>query len=146
MSTNVFKFDTSVFLFSLLSFTLPNSFSYQLKLMVFPWILSDSKSPYVSRTLLSILVILNNVVFWMITTRPITSKSSSPFNNPLVTIPKATITIDIIVPFMFHNFLDSLEGQVTFSFFTFFQFYSVISRTEFCKFSLSLSFFFFFFC
>ena len=29
----------------------------------FPWSLSDGKSPHVSRTLLSILAVLNNVVF-----------------------------------------------------------------------------------
>ena len=32
--------------------------------------LSDSKSPRVSRTLLSILAILNNAVVWMVSTRP----------------------------------------------------------------------------
>ena len=72
--------------------------------MVFHWSLSDSKSPQVSRTLLSILAFLNNVVVWMVSTRPPTSKSSSPFNNPLVTVPKAPITIGIIVTFMFHIF------------------------------------------
>ena len=38
--------------------------------MVFHWSLSDSKSPQVSRTLLSIQVDLNTAVFWMISTRP----------------------------------------------------------------------------
>ena len=47
--------------------------------MVFHWSLSDSKSPQVSRTLLSILAVLNNVVVWMVSTYPPTSKSSSPF-------------------------------------------------------------------
>ena len=47
--------------------------------MVFHWSLSDSKSPQVSRTLLSILAVLNNAVVWMVSTRPPTSKSSSPF-------------------------------------------------------------------
>ena len=72
------------------------------------WSLSDSKSPQVSRTLLSILAVLNNVLVWMVSTRPPTSKSSSPFNNPLVTVPKAPITIGIIVIFMFHIFFNSL--------------------------------------
>ena len=49
------------------------SFSHQRQLMVFHWSLSDSKSPHVSRTLLSILAILNNVVVWMVSTRPPTS-------------------------------------------------------------------------
>ena len=40
----------------------------------------------------------------MVSTPPHTSKSSSPFNNPLATVPKPPITIGIIVAFMFHNF------------------------------------------
>ena len=58
--------------------------------------MSGSKPPQVSRTLLSILLDLNNVVVWMVSTRPLISKSSNPFNNPLVTVPKAPITIGII--------------------------------------------------
>ena len=84
------------------------SFSHQRKLMVFPWSLSDSKSPQVSRTLLSILAVFNNVVIWIFSARPPTSKSSRPFNNPLVTVPKAPVTIGIIVTFMFHCFFNSL--------------------------------------
>ena len=44
----------------------------------------------------------------MVSTRPPTSKSFRPFNNLLVTVPKAPITIGIIVTFMFHSFLNSL--------------------------------------
>ena len=76
--------------------------------MVFHWRLSDSKSPQVSRTHLSILAVFNHAVVWMVSTRPPTSKSSRPFNNPLVTVPKAPITIGIIVTFMFHSFFNSL--------------------------------------
>ena len=72
--------------------------------MIFHRSLSDSKSPQVSRTLLSILAVLNNVVVWMVATRPATSKSSSSYNNPLVTFPKAPITIGKIV----HSFFNSL--------------------------------------
>ena len=61
-----------------------------------------------SRTLLSILAVFNNAVVWMVFTRPPTSKSSRPFNNPLVTVPKAPITIGIIGTFMFHSFFNSL--------------------------------------
>ena len=61
--------------------------------MVFHWSLSDSKSPQVSRTRLSILTVLSNAVVWIVSTRPLTSKSSRPFNNPLVTVPSAPITI-----------------------------------------------------
>ena len=84
------------------------SFSHQLMLMVFRWRLSDSKSPQVSETLLSILAVFNNAVVWMVSTRPPTSKSSRPFNNPLVTVPNAPITIGIIVTFMFHIFFNSI--------------------------------------
>ena len=76
--------------------------------MVFHWRLSDRKSPQVSRTLLSILAVFNNAVVWMISTRPPTSKSSRPFNNPLYTVPNAPITIGIIVTFRFHSFINSL--------------------------------------
>ena len=76
--------------------------------MVFHWGLSDSKSPQVSRTLLSILAVFNNAVVWMVSTRPPTSKSSRPFSNPFVTVPKAPVTIGIIVTFMFHSFFNSL--------------------------------------
>ena len=49
----------------------------------------------------------NNAV-WMVSTRLPISKSSRPFNNPLVTVPKVPITIGIIVTFMFHSFFNSL--------------------------------------
>ena len=97
--------------------------------MVFHWSLSDSKSPQISRTLLSILPVLNSTVVWMVSTRPQTSKSSSPFNNPLVTEPKAPITIGTIVTSMFHSFfLYPCKIEVLVLLFTFFQFYSVVSR------------------
>ena len=76
--------------------------------MVFHWRLSDSKSPQVSMTLLSILSVFNNAVVCVVSTQPPSSKSSRPFNNPLVTVPKAPITIGIIVTFMFHSFFNSL--------------------------------------
>ena len=72
--------------------------------MVFHWSLSDSKYPQVSRTLLRILAVLNNVVVWMVSTRPPTTKSSCPFSNPLVTVPNAPITIGIIFICMFQFF------------------------------------------
>ena len=76
--------------------------------MVFHWSLGESKSPQVSRTLLSILAVFNNAVVCMVSTHPPTSKSSRPFNNPLVTKPKETITIGTIVTLMFHSFFNSL--------------------------------------
>ena len=48
--------------------------------------------------------------------------------GPLVTVPKAPITIGIIVTFIFHCFFNSLaRSRVLISLFTFFQFYSVVS-------------------
>ena len=61
-----------------------------------------------ARTLQRILSVLNNVVVWMVSIRPPTSKSSSPFSNTLATVPNSPITIGIIVTFMFHSFLSSL--------------------------------------
>ena len=56
-----------------------------LHLLVFHRGLSNNKSSQISRTLVSILAVFNNLVFWMISTYPVTSKVSSPFNNPSVT-------------------------------------------------------------
>ena len=86
--------------------------------MVFHWSLSDSKSPQVSRTRLSILAVLSNAVVWIISTRPLTSKSSRPFNNPLVTVPNAPIKIGTIVTFMFHSFFNSLARSRYLSFYS----------------------------
>ena len=98
------------------NYNLPWSFSHQRQLMVFHWSLSDSKSQ-VSSTLLSILAVLNNVIVWMVSSRPPTSKSTSPFSNPLVTVPKAPILIGIMVSFMFHSlfvFSILLQGRGTY--------------------------------
>ena len=76
--------------------------------MVFHRSLSDSKSPQVSRTLLSILADDNYVVVWMTSTRSLISKSSSPFNNPSVTVPRASITISINFTFMCQSFFNSI--------------------------------------
>ena len=92
--------------------------------------LSDSKSSQESKTLLSILAVLNNVVVYILSTRPPTSKSSSPFSNPLFTVPNAPITIGIVVTCMFHSFFfqSSSKVEVLILLFTFFQFYSVVSQ------------------
>ena len=78
---------------------------------------NQKSSPQVSRTLLRILAVLNRAVVWTVSTCPLTSKSSSPFNNPLVTVPNAPITIGIIVTFMFHNLFNSLAKSRYLSFF-----------------------------
>ena len=76
--------------------------------MVLHWSLGDSKSPQVSRPLLSVLAVLNNAVVWIVSTSPPTSKSSSPFSNPFVTVPNVPITIVIIVTCLFHSFFNSV--------------------------------------
>ena len=80
--------------------------------------LSDSNSPQVSRTILSILAVLSNAIIWIVSARPPTSKSSRPFNNPLVIVPKAPITIGTIVPLMFHSFFISQARSRYSSFFS----------------------------
>ena len=86
--------------------------------MVFHWSLSDSKSPQVSKTLLSIMVVFNNAVVWMVSTRSPTSIYSRPFNNPLVTVLKAPVTIGTIVTFMLHSLFNSLARSRYLSFFS----------------------------
>ena len=99
--------------------------------MVFHWSLSDSKSSQVSRNRLSILVVLGNAVVGRVSTRPPTSKLARPFNNPLVTVPNAPITIGTIVTFMFHSFFlfqFSSEVEVLILLFPFLQIYFVVRR------------------
>ena len=86
--------------------------------MVLHWSLSDSKSPQVSRTRLRILAVLSNAVNGIVSTRSPISKSSRPFNSPLVIMPNAPITIGPIVIFMFHSFLNSLAMSRYLSFFS----------------------------
>ena len=61
----------------------------------------DYKFSQVSRTLL-------NIVVWIVSFRPPISNSSSHFPNPLGTVPKATIAINITVTLMVLSFLKSL--------------------------------------
>ena len=83
--------------------------------MVSYWSLSDSKSPQVSRTLLSIMVDLNIAVVSMVSTRPLISKSSSPCTNPLGTVRRPPNTTG--VTFMFHNLFNSLARSRCLAFF-----------------------------
>ena len=76
-------------------------FSCQRKQIAFYWSLSNSKSPQVSRTLLSILANLNDAVVWIVSTRPLISKSSRPIINPFGTAPSAPVTIGITITFTF---------------------------------------------
>ena len=63
--------------------------------MLSHWSLSDNKSSQVSRTL-NTLADLNNAVVWMVSTRSLISKSSSPFTNILVIVLRAPNTIGMI--------------------------------------------------
>ena len=81
----------------------------------------------------SIIVGLNNAVVWIVTTRPLISKSSRPCTNPLMTIPRAPITIGITVTFLFHSFF-----LFFFFVFVFFQFPNKSRYLSF--FSLSFNF------
>ena len=87
--------------------------------MVFQWCLSDTKSPQVSRTLLSILADLNNAVVWMFPIRSLISKSFSSSTNPLVAVPRAPITIGITVTFKSHSFSFPKQGPGTYPSFRF---------------------------
>ena len=98
--------------------------------MVFHLSLSDGKSPQVSRTLLSILADLNNVVVWMASTRPLISKFSNPCTNPLVTVQSAQITTGITVTFMFNSFFSSLARSRYLSLFSLFFFSFNLSLVE----------------
>ena len=81
--------------------------------MVFYWSRSDSKSPRVSQTLLSILVDLNNAIIWMTSTSPLISNFSSSFTKPFQSFPSAPIIIRITVTFLFHIFLELEHGPIT---------------------------------
>ena len=50
----------------------------------------------------------------MVFSRPLISMSSNPFNNPLMTVPKAPITIGIIVTFMFHSKVHNFSSSLFF--------------------------------
>ena len=76
-------------------------------LRVFHWSLNDCKSPQISRTLLSILVDLNDAVVWVVLILLLISNSSNLFFKPLETVPSAPTTTGITVTLMFHNSLAS---------------------------------------
>ena len=113
--------------------------------MVSYWSLSDSKSPLVTRTLFSVLDGLNNVVVRIVSTHPLISKFSSPFINPLVTIPRAPIIISITVTFIFHIFFPVLwQGLSSYlSFSLSFSFTLWSARTAKSNIQQVLNFFFF---
>ena len=86
--------------------------------MVFHWSFCNRKSSQVSRTVLSILANLSNAVVWMVSTLPLISKSSCPFINPSVSVPRAPVIIGINIAFMFHSFFNSQPRSRYFTFFS----------------------------
>ena len=112
--------------------------------MVFHWSLSDSKSPQVFRTLLSILAVFNNAVVWMVSAR-LSTKSSRPFNKSFSYRCKGTnhnwYNCHLHVP-LFIQFSSKVE--VLISIFTFFQSYSVVCRDSKVDNFADFLFFFFF--
>ena len=84
------------------------SFSHQRCLIIFHWSLSDRTSPQYARTLLSILVDLNNAADCMVSTRTSISKLSSPFYEAIGNFPNALFIIDTTVTSMFRKFSISL--------------------------------------
>ena len=97
--------------------------------MVYPWSLSDNKSPQVSKTLLSILADLNNALICIVSTLSVISTSSSICTNPLGTVPRAPITTGFIATFIFHIFFQFFSKvEVLNPLFTFFRFHSVVHQ------------------
>ena len=80
--------------------------------------LSDSKSPQVSRTFLSVLANLSNAGVWMVSTRPFISNSFRPCINPLMTVSRGTLIIGITITFIFYSFFNSLSRSRYLSFFS----------------------------
>ena len=76
--------------------------------MAVHWVLSD-KSLQIFRILLSILCDLNNVVVWIVSTRPLISKPSSSLTKPLLSVPRPPMI------FQFLNFFNSLARSRYFS-------------------------------
>ena len=113
--------------------------------MVFHWVLSGCKSLQVSMNLCSVLADLSNAVVWMASTCRVISKSSSTCSNPSLTVPRAPITVGIVVTSCSTVFFQIPSEVLVFSLlFAFFQFYSVVSRDT--KFTIRQVLHFLFFC
>ena len=87
--------------------------------MVYQWSLSDSKSTQVSKTLVSILVDLNNGVVLLVSVSSSISNYFCPLTKRFGTVPSGLITICIIDSVIFHSFLGSLEKTKSLSLFYF---------------------------
>ena len=102
--------------------------------MIFHGSLSVSKSPKVSRTLLSILTDLNNAVVWMVSGQ---SKFSNHLIKLLGIVLSAQITIGITVTLMFDNFF--FCSQPRFKYLSFFSFSLIFTLWSPSRFSFLLS-------
>ena len=76
----------------------------------------EFKWQQVSSSLLGSSQYLNNTVVWMVSPRPPISKSFSPWYYPSVTVPRAPITMGIIITFMFLSCFNSLARSRYLSF------------------------------
>ena len=90
--------------------------------------LSDNKSHQLSRTLLSIKADLNNAVVWIVSTRPLISKSSCPFTNLWYAYQEHQR--QVVKPLLLCSTVFSITSKVEILIllFAFFQFYFVVSR------------------
>ena len=96
------------------------SFSQQCSLMVFHKNLRDSKCPQLSRTLLIILVYLQNVAVWMVSIIVLIFTSSSPFSKSLGQAHKPHVP----------QFLGSLVRSNHLCIFSLFYFHFVVNRKD----------------
>ena len=100
-------------------------------------------SPQESRTLLSILADLNNVIVLTVSNRPVISKSFSPCTNLLLTVLRTPITFGIIITFIFHSFFQfPSQVEVLIPLFIFYQLDSFIRQDNNVHNSASSLFFF----
>ena len=83
------------------------SFSYLVDLIVFRWVLRNSKYYLISRTFLSILANFSSALDEMISIFPLISSLSSLFLRSLGIVPSVKTIIDITVTLMFRNFFIS---------------------------------------
>ena len=109
-------------------FTPCDFFSQQL--MGFYWRLSDSKSPQVPRTLLSILDDLINSVVWMVSVLLRISNSSSRFSKLLGVISSTPTTNDITVTLTFKSFFLVLWQNLSIYLFACFYFYTEVRQNS----------------
>ena len=86
--------------------------------MIFQRSLSDSRSPQVFKTFLSVPADFNNAVCCMVFILPLTFNSFCLFSKPLWTVPRTPISISITIIFIFHCIFSSLERSKYLSIFS----------------------------